>query len=71
MDRLSLSSPKYNTQPKAAALLMRPFFGVCQLSEMSQLSEMLTLVIDGVRMGTMMVPCKGPCPLEGAACSFL
>jgi len=27
--------------------------GVCQLS------ETLTLVIDGVRMGTMMVPCKG------------
>ena len=53
MYRLSLSSPKYNTQPKAAALLMRPFFGVCQLS------ETLTLVIDGVRMGTMMVPCKG------------
>ena len=52
MYRLSLSSPKYNTQPKAAALLMRPFL-VCQLS------EALTLVIDDVRIGTMMMPCKG------------
>ena len=32
---------------------MRPSFGVCQLS------ETLTLVIDDVRMGTMLVPCKG------------